>query len=213
MEKLKSFLCFILLTFSACASSDKPVDFDYGVVENSQYKNKFFNFTLDIPVDWKIKPKGETKELSNQPNVTDDEKLPPVIESANDISNATLLAVDKYAPGTVVMYNPNITIVTENITGVANIKTGGDYLINMMRLLKKTNPAYKSIDETLLETQLGGKSFHSVSTSLSLMGTDINQRYYASIINDFSLIIIISYSTSDQLSELTGVLESMKFGM
>jgi hypothetical protein len=215
MKKLTSF-CFIFLTLTSltsCTFSDKPANFDYGVVENNQYKNKFFNFMINIPAEWKVQSKAQTQALADNATETGskDEVLTSIIEAA-DISNATLLAVYKYDSGSMVAYNPNIMVVTENVDGVSAVKNGEDYLNSTKRLLKETKIPYKSIDDKITETQLGGAKFHTMKTTSSLMGIDINQRYFATIINGFSLIIVISYSTNDQLEELTNMLNTISIG-
>ncbi|RAW00912.1 hypothetical protein [Pseudochryseolinea flava] len=211
MKGIKRLFIFISITLSACTFSDKPSDFDYGAIENNQYKNKFFDFTLDVPSAWKVQSKAQTQEQAAQAAETTSELLDQPV-ATEDIANATLLNVRKYDSGALVAFNPNLIVVTENVANAANIKSGQDYLSTVKTLLSKSGHSYNHIDETLTEVKLGSIPFHVLNTTQSSMGIEINQRYYAAVINGFSLTFIISYRTRDQLEELDTVMKTVKFG-
>lgn len=203
----------IALFISACTLSEKPANFDYGVVENNQYKNKFFNFTLDVPSDWYIQSKEETQAIADKAAEisSDDEVLHDVID-ATDIANATLLAVRKYDSGALVAFNPNFIVITENVAAAREIKNGEDYLNTTKRILEQTKLEYSHVDENFEVIKLGSTPFYTMNTARNDLGIEINQRYYVAIINDFSLIFVLTYSTKDQLDELTSVIKTVTFG-
>jgi hypothetical protein len=129
-------LRFLLLTITAigCKTQDKPIDFDYGHIENSKYINSYFDFEITIPTDWIVQSKEQMDNLSKtgaELVAGDDSKLKAVVK-ASEINTANLLAVYQYERGSAVEYNPSFMLVAENIINAPGIKTGSDYLFQTM---------------------------------------------------------------------------------
>ena len=208
-----SFFLLVLLVIGACRPPQTSNNFDYGKVENNQYANDFFGCTLDLPSDWAVQSREQMEklqEMGKEMIAGDDKKLKRELK-ASDIRTANLLAVFKYELGTTVEFNPNISIVAENVKFSPGIKTGKDYLNRSRKLLKQSQFKYDSISTNFDRVDFSGKVFSSMFTSVSYKGMSISQEYFSTLINGFSFNVVISYTTDKQKKELKEVLQTLSF--
>lgn len=203
----------ILLIYGSCRPPQLKYNFDYGKVENNQYFNEFFGCTIDLPPDWVVQSREEMEKLQNlgkEMIAGDDKKLKKQLK-ASDIRSANLLTVFQYKLGTTTEFNPNISIVAENIKFSPNIKTGEDYLHYSRKLLEQSQFKYDSIGTSFNKVDFSGIIFARMFTSVSYMGIPIKQEYFSAVINGFSFNMVISYSNEEQKKELEGILGTLKF--
>lgn len=208
-----TYLLFFLLVIGSCRPPQLKNVFDYGSVEDGLYMNEFFGCSLSLPAGWAVQTREEMEQLQNlgKDMITGkDKKLKRKLKTS-EIRSANLITVFKYKLGTVVEFNPNISIVAENIRYSPGIKSGADYLNHSRELLKQSQFKYDSISARFDQADFSGIVFSRMFTSVNYMGIPIKQEYYSTIINGFSFNMVISYSNEEQRNELHGILETLKF--
>jgi hypothetical protein len=215
MKTKLNILLIILLSVavSHCNSVKEPVNFDYGHVENHTYKNAFFKLSMDLPADWVVQSKEQVDKLQEggREIIAGDNKNMKAILKASEVNSATLLSVFQYEVGSAVEYNPNITLVAENLKSFPGIKNGSDYLVQTSKLLKQSQLDYSYIDQTFKKINVDKHRFYVMNASINYMSLSINQTYYAGLFDRFCLGIILSYNSDEQKAELEKVVYSMKF--
>ena len=211
LRLLNIFLIASILT--ACSTDNQPAGFDYGSVNENVYSNDFFNCQIDLPEGWVVQSKEETERLTNLGKdlvAGDDERLKAVID-ASQINSANLLSVFQFELGSPVEYNPNISVVAENVMHAPGIKSGADYLYQTRKLLMQSQFQYDYISEEYESETFNGKEFHRMDGLLSYAGLEIKQHYYSTITNGFAFNVIISYINDEQKSDLMAVINSITF--
>lgn len=210
--KLFYFLLFPIL-ISSCLSTGHPEDFDYGSVSDNIYTNDYFRLTVNLPDNWDVQSQEQMEKMANigkELVAGDDQKMKAVLK-ASEINNANLLAAFQYEIGTAVDYNPNFMIVAENIRLSPGIKTGSDYLYHSRKIMKQSQAQFDYISESFESELIGGIEFYKMDAILNFMGLEIKQRYYSTVLREFSLNVIISFMNEDQERVLLESINSMKF--
>jgi hypothetical protein len=204
---------FTIILFGTCRPPQTNDNFDYGKIENNRYSNDFFGCSLDLPPDWAVQSREQMEKLQDlgkEMIAGEDKKLKKELKVA-EIRTANLITVFKFELGTTTEFNPNISIVAENVRFSPNIKSGEDYLHRSRKLLEQSQFKYDSISTTLDKIDFSGKVFSRMFTSVSYMGIPIRQEYFSTVLNGFSFNIVISYSDDKQKEELTDVLGTLRF--
>jgi hypothetical protein len=111
---------------------------------------------------------------------------------------------------TLLTYNPNILAAAERITSSPGIKRGSDYLFHAKKLLISSQLEYH-FNETIETEEISGVSFDILEASISLYGTEIKQHYYTTKIKDYVIIVILSWSNSQEKDELDHILQTLSF--
>lgn len=203
----------IIVLFYNCASNGKPDNFDYGSVTDNVYSNQFFKCNIKLPENWIIQSKEQTERLADMGKdlvVGENRKLESVIK-ASEINIANLLTVFQYELGSAVEYNPNITIVAENVTNASGIKKGSDYLFHSRRLLKQGQFQYDYLSEDFEDEMINGVEFYKMDAHMNYMGLEIKQIYYSTIKRGFSFVVIVSYVNNGQKKVLLESVNSLTF--
>ncbi|MDY0780484.1 hypothetical protein [Tenacibaculum sp. IB213877] len=204
MKKIKNFAILLTVLVIVSCKSKTNNNFDYGGFEDNTYINNFFKIKFDLPVNWVIQSREQTEALAKKGRkliVGDDDNLKSIID-ASEINTANLLTAFKYEQGAAVDYNPNIAVVAENISNAPGIKTGGDYLFHAKKFLSQGSFKYDYLSENFENEKINGLDFYRMDASINQLGILIKQSYYSTIINGFSLNLIVSYSTEQQKNEL-----------
>lgn len=213
--KTKLLSIFLLtITVVGCNNQGKPVDFDYGHVENNKYVNSYFDFEMTIPTNWIIQTKDEMDHLAKTGTelfTGDNSKLKAVVK-ATEINTANLLVAFQYERGASVEYNPSLMLIAENIMNAPGIKTGSDYLFQSRKLLEQSQFKCDYIDKEFAKEMINGTEFYKMNTEINYMGLKIKQLYYSTIVDRFSFSVIISYIDDQQKLDLLKSINSMKFG-
>jgi hypothetical protein len=212
--KLNLALMLILLFISSGVfCQDSLNNFDYGKVENYKYSNSFFNYEITLPVDWIVQTKEQTEELAKTGKellAGDDAKMKAVIK-ASEVNSAFLLTAFQYETGAPVDYNASISILSENIKNYPGIKNGSDYLFQAKRLMEQSQFKYDHLDKEFDKKVINGVVFYTMNARIKYMGQNIKQVYYSTILNGFSLNIIISFVDKKQKKELFKSIDSITF--
>ena len=204
-------ICLFALA-TGCAVDNKPANFDYGKVENNQYVNSYFNVRMSIPEGWHVQTQEQIEHITKVGKdmvAGDDEKMKAIVK-ASDVNTANLLGVFQHEYGAAVNFNPNFMVIAENLQQAPGIRTGKEYLFHSRKLLTQAQFQYDHIDEDFAKEVIDGVEFYAMKAEISVMGIDIRQIYYSTIIKGFSFNVIISYSTDQEKQVLLDVINSMK---
>lgn len=203
----------LLLVLVSCQAVEEPPKFDYGYVENHKYFNSFFGIELNLPKDWAIQSQEQAEnlaEIGRDIAAGENEELKRTLE-ASEINTATLLAVFQYELGSNVEYNPGLMMVAENLKNAPEVINGKDYLYHSRKILLKSQIQYSDIDTKFQMVEIDAETFYTMNASVDFMDTTIKQKYYATVINDFSLGVVISYKNDEQRIALERIVNNMKF--
>lgn len=210
--KLSALILFAIIT-STCYSQSKPIDFDYGRIENSKYLNSYFDFEITIPANWIIQNKEQMEKMAKAGMdmvIGDDANLKAAVK-VSEINTTNLLVVNQYERGSAVEYNPGIVIVAENIKDYPGIKTGSDYLFQVRKLLDQSQVKYDYIDKVSSREVISGIDFYKMNAGIVYMGIEIKQIYYSTVLKGFSFNVIISFINDEQKADLITAINSIKF--
>ncbi len=206
----------VLLVFAIkvtnCRSQDTPKDFDYGQVENGKYLNSYFNFEITLPPNWIVQTKEQMDNMTKRGSdliAGDDAKLKATLK-ASQVNVANLLSASQFEKGAAVEYNPGMVIIAENVKAAPGIKLGKDYLFQSRRILEQSQFKYDYIDKEFLKETVGGMDFYKMNAEITYLGLIIKQIYYSTILDGFSLNIIVSFINTEQQDELLKSIQSAK---
>lgn len=209
MKKL--LLLFLVLSTIACKTESKmPENFDYGSIENGIYTNNYFNMRFPFDESWDIQSKDEIQNIMESgENIITDDRVKRAIK-ASEVNTANLFVAYFYELGSVITYNPSIIIVAENTKMFPEVTRGRDYLVEAQKILKGTSLGYEFEMGTEPEN-IDGKSFDIMNVTGNYMGNQFSQKYMTTISNGFSLSLILSYNSDDQLNQLMEAINKMSF--
>tara|TARA_R110000868_G_scaffold6454_3_gene36613 strand:+ start:7743 stop:8396 length:654 start_codon:yes stop_codon:yes gene_type:complete len=210
--KFLSILLVSLITISSY-SQTKPVDFDYGKVKNNKYVNSFFNCELNIPTDWVVQTKEQIETISNKGKelIAGDDANMKAMMKTSQVNSANLLSVFQYERGAPVDYNSSISIVAENVKNLPGIKSGSDYLFQVKKMLTLSKIKFDSIAPDFKKETINNTVFYKMDAGITIMGINIKQSYYSTIVNGFSFSIVMSYTDEEQKNILLESINSLQF--
>ncbi|MBS3914210.1 MAG: hypothetical protein KG003_06900 [Bacteroidetes bacterium] len=212
MKQLFLWISFFAFVAVSC-NPKKQVPFDYGNVVNNIYKNNFFQFKLQVPHGWKVLSKDEKKKLSEKGRdyITQGNEGMKDAFKASEINTANLLSIFRYEVNPEEEYNCNFIIMAENLKNNPKIKNGEDYLYVTKQVIQKTNIQISSADSKFEKVKLGGRDFFRMNMTLSVMGMEIQQSYFALLDQGFALGMVMSYVTESDKKLLDDCIHSVTF--
>lgn len=198
-------MLFLSFTFAACNKNDKNrQDFDYGTIEEGIYHNSYFNFSVAVPSGWATLSQKQNQNLMNKNSSN--------ISDASKITTVILLTASQFELGaTDSVFNSNMLLLAENVTGNTRIRSGADYLKLTRQALEK-EPVKREYPDKLMSAKLiNGTEF----TTMRVITTDDNrtysQEYYTMLVDDFALTAILTYATENERAILENALSTIKF--
>lgn len=215
MKKKRIYLLFLLLLtlVTACKKDTKPADFDYGHLENGNYLNTYFGFTLSLPRGWMVQSQQQMDKMTKEGAefASGDNKELKAQMKASEVNSANLLSVFKYSQGSVAKFNPSLMLVAENLRNFPAIKDGEHYLFQVRNMLQQTKLHYQSIDSVYGHENLGGRDFSRMNSVMLYQDLQIHQSYFSLLSKSFSLSAVISYTADSDRVALEKVLHSIKW--
>lgn len=203
-------IVIFLFFFSSCKQEKAlPKAFDYGVVENNIYKNRFFNFSIPINKNWTIQNKQQIEDLKKQSGDVlhgGNKKLKKEID-ASMVNVAELLMVSKYEIGTPDVINPTLLVNVESLASTSGISTIEDYLFHAKNYLAQLNMEIE-YKRNPYDIQIGDEIFKCMEVENLTFG--IHQDYYVTLRRGFALAIFISYVTEENKDELFQMIEKIQ---
>jgi hypothetical protein len=200
------FLLVVCITLSAGCGKKASEEFDFGTVENSVYRNKYFGFAVTLPSDWNIQDEEARRQIMNAgaKALAGGDKNPDLAA----LQTANLLTAFKHPLGSKVPINSSIACVAERVVQEPSIARGRDYLAYSRKVLEASQVDVSFAKEMSTEI-LGGRDFDLMHVNMSLAGKTVQQAYYARIIKGYALVFVISYATEEDKATLKGVLNSL----
>ncbi len=199
-----------ILTF--CSAQDKAPpsvsvtnDFrpDPGTISDNVYSNRFFDLTFEFPKGWI--PHGEATK-QHLMEIGKDKLVAAVPGSEAAITSAekrnyNLLTVFENELGTPgVRFFRSEILLAEDVSWAPGVKTGEDYLLDMLPLMKKEG--YDRFSE-IKQVEIGGRTFYREDLSKQAPnGIRVCQAYLATTVRGYALSLIISTEDPDETAKL-----------
>jgi hypothetical protein len=200
-----------ILVLAACGKK-APDEIDFGVVENSVYRNDYLGFRITLPSDWSIQDRAMQKKLADAGGkllAGDDKNLKAAVKAA-ELQTVNLLAAFRHPMGAPVKFNPNVICIAERVSHLPGIKSGKDYHFHTRRVLEAGQMKI-SFPRDISTEILGGRSFDVMYAEISAVNLVIRQKYYASIIRDYALACAVTFLTPEDESALNAIMGSASF--
>ena len=188
-------------------------EIDFGTIENSVYKNKYFGLSLTFPEGWSVldqQQRDELKDLGSEIVAGDDKNLNKAMKSAAELQTVNMLSVFEHPLGTDVPYNPNIIIMAERVRHAPGIKRGNDYHVHTKKVLESSNQLSVNFGETFTE-MIGGKEFDVQPLQMGIGNQVVKQKMYATIDKGYALLLVISYDAPEEEEKLQAILKTITF--
>lgn len=200
-----------IILISCQGTNNRTSDtFDYGRIKDSVYINDYFKLIVHIPHKWHIQSQDQIKEMAQKGDeMINDENLKRSVK-ASEVNVAYLLSIFKYEVGAPVESNPSLIIVAENIKAFPGIKSGKDYLFHAKKLLQQTSVQY-TFTEPDKGKKIGGREFDLLIANAGNGIINIEQQYLSTVLNNFSLSFILTYTNDDEKNELLRILNNISF--
>ena len=199
----------VLFNYGCSKKSENAIDF--GKFEGNTYSNTFFNLNVSIPETWYVmddEARAALMQKSKKIVAGDDKNLNASLD-ALDLKHLALVTASEKPPGTPVSSNPSFILIAENIKHAPGIKRGRDYHFHTKKMLESSQLEV-SFPKEIYEIKIDGISFDVLETAVT-MGNLINfQRQYAAVINQYVLLIGLTYQDNEGLWKLEEILQTMK---
>ncbi len=203
--------CLVLSTGCARPTPAERA-FDEGHVNGNQYKNDYFQFTMDLPQQWVLQNKEQTTALMEKgaEHIARDQDQERQMRKAAHVGTAYLVTLFRYEMGSPVPFNPSFLVVAENMNALPGVKKGRDYLFHARKMLESTALDY-SYGGPLRGEMVGGVGFDGMGMVLHSNGTEVYQDYYATIKDGFALSIVMTYPDSATADTLRRIMSGIRF--
>lgn len=192
--------------------SDKKT-IDLGEFESGVYSNSFFDLVLSLPDSWHVLDLESRMEIMKRGGkivAGDNKRLKAAIDTA-DQKSLNLLTAYESPPGAAVSNNPGIMLIAEKVNHAPGIKRGSDYYFHAKKLMK-LGRLKVSYPKEIYEMVLGGVAFDVMETEITLgPGVVIRQRQYATIMNEYALLVALIYQDEKGLGRLEEIVETITF--
>jgi hypothetical protein len=216
MYRIKSlgFLIFLsfVVVFSGCKKKESAIP-NAGTIKNGVYNNEYFGLTLTLPENWSIQDAESSKELTKSGYkmiAGDDENLERSLNAAAEKQQLMFFSASKYPIGTPVADNPSIIGTAELVKSKPGIKRGSDYLFHVRNLLE-TSGIKITINETKAPEKFGGVEFDILDVVLPFGNVSVQQKYYSTVMKDYAISFILTYTSEEGEKYLQKILETAKF--
>ncbi len=185
---------------------------DVGRFEGTTYRNDFLGMTITFPSDWSIQSNKTTRKMMRVGSgriAGDDSYLQEVVKGA-EARVVGLFGAFRYPPGASNSENPGVACTAGPISGVADIRTGKDYLLHAKRLLESSPMKFSFLGE-IYTRKIGGIEFSVMKTAVALPPDVVNMEYYATIRRGYTLVLTVSWESEEGKSMVQGILDTMVF--
>lgn len=202
----------MLLSFSAC-KNDEDAEFDWGTHSNGVYENGFFNFSLELPENYNYLTPQEIIDRNAEPD-ENGVVSPLSISDIEDLSAEPLVHYiygTKYVDPPLNAFNPYINIFSENMSNTGNIFGKEDYVENSLQVTSMIfTQAGVGIEVMPLEKLwFGDRQFAKGTMKIDYDMFTMYQEMYVVTKSNYSLVILIGYSTPSEKDELYSILQTI----
>lgn len=210
-------LAFLLGLLAACGGKEEGGKADssqtFATSKNDKtFVSPYFGMTMEKPSGWYAMSAEEYAEamgLGAKLVAGNNAELETILNASEDKS-ANIFAFYEHEVGAPVAFNSNILAVAENVRFAPGVKTGKDYFVHMKQLAAQS-PMAITYRDGAAPRQIGRQSFDRLDGTLTLMGQDITQEYYAARRDQHIIGYVLTYQTAAERDVLYGVLDSIEF--
>ncbi len=207
------FALIMLISFTACKSKDGEAKFGLGTHEDGRYENAFFNFTIDLPEDYTYLTPQEIVDMNTEPD--ENGIVNPInISDIEDLSAEALVHYvygKKYDNPPSGAFNPYINIFSENMAYSNTLYSKEEYVENSLNF---TSMIFISggvgVEVMPLEKPwFGDRQFAKGTMKIDYEMFTMFQEMYVVTKSNYSLVILIGYTTPNEKAELYSIMESI----
>jgi hypothetical protein len=200
---------FLLFNLGCSNNSEKAIDF--GKFEEGTYSNTFFNFNVSIPESWYVMDDDSRIALMQKSKniIAGDDKNLNAAFNAVDLQNLNLMTAYEKPPGAAVSTNPSFIVIAESIKHAPGITKGSDYHFHTKKVMKSSQMDVL-FPKDIYEKTINGKIFEVMEIEIIMGGVRNIQKQYAAIINQYALLIVISYQDNEGLKKLEQILQTIR---
>jgi len=206
-----AFIIVCTILFWGC-SKNASKEIDFGTIENSVYRNKYFGLTITIPAEWSIQDQESRQRMMKMGKemITGEDKNLKAAIKASELQTVNLFTVFKHPLGTPVTFNPGIACAAERIRHAPGIKRGKDYHFHARKVFESSQMDV-SFPRDISTENLGGVDFDIMYLQITQAGTTVQQEYYATVMKGYALVFIVSFTTDEEKAALGKVLDTIVF--
>jgi len=197
----------------ASDSAAQPVEaVDEGEIQTNVYTNRFYAMRYEFPDGWVVhgdETKKRVMELGKKLVAGDDPTRRAAYEVAEKHTQ-TLLSVFRYPLGTPVDYNPMIEIVSEDVGFAPGIRTGNDYLQNVLKGLKSSSLTVE-VEGDPVAQEAGGLQFYRLRIILHIKDKLIYEAFWSTIIKGHALGFVLAARSPEDRDLLEKTMTTLRF--
>lgn len=182
---------------------------DTSSIEDGQYQNDFFRFSMSLPADWAIasqETQDEIMDLGTEIIANSNPALGASAAASLQNTYQLLLISQEPLDNPGLNFNANLLGLAERVSGVPGIVTGEDYLRNHRALVGQTGLPYEAISD-IYPVMVGNGAFYRSDFQL---GGVLQQSYIFTVDQGYAYGFILS-GLPEQMADLEAVVESIQF--
>ncbi|CAH1224228.1 hypothetical protein PAECIP111893_05103 [Paenibacillus plantiphilus] len=204
-------MMIMLVIATACSSneSSKEKEVDLGKVESGTYTNEYFGISLKLPEAWIVQDAetiNELNEAGKEVIAGDDEEKKKDLDIAEQ-KTLNLLTISKEPLGSDEA-NPNLFILAEKVSLLQGIKTSGDYLAALQKMLTDSQLPYTFGESSTVK--IGGKEFEVIEATLDAGEIVVSQKYYSALVDGYALSLAATYFDEASKAEMDKIIADIK---
>lgn len=206
-----------LLLLGGCAPDyqkqyQKTVDTYYGTVKENHYSNSWLKAEMDLPEKWHIQEDAmKAMVVSAGDSLKDSKALEEAVNNLESVQVFNLLQVFKNPPENQKEFNPSLVMMVERIDG-KGIQDAKAYLEASRRVMtqRQMPMGFKQrLDAPLDILDIGGQEFTHLPIIIETSLFTINQDYYAAMLGDRMLGVMVSWREESEKAEIMNALSTL----
>lgn len=195
------------------SKADKKIDL--GKIEGSNYKNEYFNMTINIPDKWMVATDDEKNAMIQKGKqvVVDNDKSKQKQMDYSIEKTVYLLVTSPKGLSVSDTSNPSFMTLAEKLDlmqGVV-ISDGKGYLEQVKKGLQAITSIPYKFDKEIYKEKVGNKDFYVLEATVSNENVKLVQKYYASKVGDYVLSFIGTSYNDDQAKSIDTIIKSISF--
>ncbi len=190
----------------------KAVDSYYGTVTNDHYSNPWLKAELDLPAKWHPQEDPiKTAVISAGEQIKDQQALDTAIKNVESAAVYNLLQVFKNPVENQKEFNPSLIMMLERTEG-KGIADAAAYLeISRTVMAQRQMPMgfKQNLDQPVDTVDIGGLEFAHLPIVIETSLFNINQDYYAMMLDDKMLGFMVSWRDEAERIEIMNALGTL----
>ena len=204
-----------LLIFLIGCSETAVEEVGYGEVVGNSYTNKYFNnMSVSFPEDWYVAPRDiieAHQDIGEELLVGDDKRLKAVMK-ASEMNSINLYSLFKYAPGSPVEFNSNISCVAERVSHFTpGVKKWQGLFFSRQDYIFASGNIDVVFEDDYGLIEVSGIQFDTLDGTLTLGSEVILQTYCAAKVKDYIIFFCLSYQDEESMEELLEIVTGHSF--